>query len=158
MMTLVSFRIRICAETERELAESEKALTSEDKKDIDASAALVVQIPKHKTKLDELNHVVSGESVRLQSLENKLKRIKAMEGYPKEKLSTFKTWGWISLVAGLILLIYGIVSRQDVTQVNNTLPAIAMGIGAVALVIGAVLLWLRYTNEKKSDCKKSSPG
>ena len=131
---------------ERELSESEKALTSQDKKDIADFTTLVSQIPNDKKQLDEMKRIISTEKARIQSLETELKRIQDMEGYSKEKLATFKTWGFISLAVGLISLVYGFISFKD----QNTIATVMLPIGIGILILGAVLLWLRHKNDKGS--------
>jgi hypothetical protein len=137
---------------EQEFSKSEKALTKKDKKDIDTSASLVIQIPNEETKLNELKRFVSQIKDKLLSLESKLKRINEKGGYSQTKLLIFKVWGLISLIVGLLLSAYGFLSNKGAIQTDYAIPAIGLGL----FIIGILLLWLRYNNDKQNRLKEAT--
>lgn len=131
---------RIMETFQQELSNSQNKLTEEDKKNIDASATLGNQIPNDEKKSEEFKRLISKENEKLSSFENELSSLNQSEGYSPAKLHSFKVWGLISLVIGLASLVYGLVSANNIIAI----------IGIPIIIVGALLLLLRYKNDKQS--------
>jgi hypothetical protein len=125
---------------QQEFSNSQNKLTVEDKKDIGVSATLGNQIPNDEKRSDELKRLISKENEKLSAFENELSRLNQLEGYSPAKLHSFKVWGLISLVIGLASLVYGLVSANNIIAI----------IGTPVIIAAALILWLRYKNDKQS--------
>jgi hypothetical protein len=136
---------KIIGNFEKELSASEQLLTIQDKKDIDGVSLLKSQIANNNKTIIEMKRDLGGQDTRVKSLQQKLNKLNEKSGYPPKKLSAFLIAGLLSIVIGVLLFYFAFTGGQNTIQPNTILLILGLGL----IIAGAVLLWLRYSNDKE---------